>query len=223
MYAKTALFLAAAALANAQTASQLAELNVILGDVKNNLNDYMGLVTSGKISLNDLPAGVLDIGMALASATDDSYTTLYKEVDFDAIAPFLTALPWYSSRLEAELATITGEATSSAATTSSAAATTSSSAAATTSSSASSSAAASSKASSSAASSSAAASSKASSSAATTTVATSAKGSAAAISQITDGQIQATAATVSAQTANGAAKAVAGLGAGALAAAALLL
>ncbi|KAG0653230.1 hypothetical protein C6P44_002230 [Monosporozyma unispora] len=45
---------------------------------------------------------------------------------------------------------------------------------------------------------------------------------AAAISQITDGQIQATA-TVSQQTENGAAKAVAGLGAGALAAAALLL
>ena len=179
MYAKTALFLAAAALANAQTAAQLAELNVILDDVKNNLSDYMNLVTSGKISLADLPAGVLDIGMALASATDDSYTTLYSEVDFDGIAPFLTALPWYSSRLEAELATITGVASSSAAATTSAKA--------------------------------------------STTAATSTKGSAAAISQITDGQIQATQATVSAQTANGAAKAVAGLGAGALAAAALLL
>ena len=110
MYSKVALFLAAAALANAQTASQLAELNVILDDVKDHLSDYMNLVTAGTISLSSLPAGVLSIGMALASATDDSYTTLYKEVDFDGIAPFLTALPWYSSRLEAQLATITGEA-----------------------------------------------------------------------------------------------------------------
>jgi len=178
MYAKTALFLAAAALAQAQTSAQIAELTVILNDVKDNLNSYMGLVTAGTISLADLPAGVLDIGMALASATDDSYTTLYSEVDFDAITPFLTALPWYSSRLEAELATITGAASSSKASSTSA---------------------------------------KASTTAATTT-----KGSAAAISQITDGQIQATA-SVTAQTANGAAKAVAGLGAGALAAAALLL
>ncbi|KAG0654546.1 hypothetical protein C6P44_000915 [Monosporozyma unispora] len=44
-----------------------------------------------------------------------------------------------------------------------------------------------------------------------------------AISQIADGQIQATTATVAQQTENGAAKAVVGLGAGAIAAAALLL
>lgn len=58
--------------------------------------------------------------------------------------------------------------------------------------------------------------------ASTTKASATASAAAQAISQIDDGQIQATA-TVSQQTENGAAKAVAGLGAGALAAAALLL
>ncbi|GES72420.1 hypothetical protein SCEPF1_0949000100 [Saccharomyces cerevisiae] len=72
-----------------------------------------------------MPAGVLDIGMALASATDDSYTTLYSEVDFAGVSKMLTMVPWYSSRLEPALKSLDGDATSTAAPSSSAAPTSS--------------------------------------------------------------------------------------------------
>ncbi|CAI1976457.1 hypothetical protein SEUBUCD646_0E00920 [Saccharomyces eubayanus] len=247
-YAKIALFAAVAALASAQTQEEIDELNVILNDVKSHLQEYMSLAQdpSSGFSLANMPAGVLDIGMALASATDDSYTTLYSAVDFAGVNKMLTMVPWYSSRLEPALKSMMGEAsTSSAAPTSaeaksSSAAPTSteakSSSAAPTSSAATSSSAA---ASSSAASSSAATSSieaKSSSAAASSSakqsasVSSSAKASAtasgsakaSAISQITDGQIQATK-TVSQQTENAAAKAFVGMGAGVMAAAAMLL
>ncbi|SMN19987.1 similar to Saccharomyces cerevisiae YER011W TIR1 Cell wall mannoprotein of the Srp1p/Tip1p family of serine-alanine-rich proteins [Maudiozyma saulgeensis] len=107
MYAKTLLFLAAAALANAQTAAQIAELNVIIADVKDNMADYTSLATSGSLSLSDLPTGIMPLAMAVQTATDDSYTTLYSNVDFDAVATFLTKLPWYSSRLEAAIESAT--------------------------------------------------------------------------------------------------------------------
>ena len=108
MYAKIALFLASAAIAQAQTADQLAELNVIMADVKDHLSDYMGLATSGTISISDLPAGVMPLAMAVQSATDDSYTTLYSNVDFAAVDTFLTKLPWYSSRLQPALESAKG-------------------------------------------------------------------------------------------------------------------
>ena len=78
-YTKIALFAAIAALASAQTQDQINELNVILNDVKSHLQEYISLASdpSSGFSLNSMPAGVLDIGMALASATDDSSTTLY--------------------------------------------------------------------------------------------------------------------------------------------------
>ncbi|KTA96069.1 Cold shock-induced protein TIR1, partial [Nakaseomyces glabratus] len=122
-YSKTAILIAAAAaLVSAQTPQQLDELNVILDDVKSNLSSYMSLVQdpSSGITLANLPAGVLNLGMALASATDDSYTTLYKDIDFDGIVPFLSKLPWYSERLAGKLAKDLGEASSSAAPSSSA-------------------------------------------------------------------------------------------------------
>ncbi|CCF57972.1 hypothetical protein KAFR_0D03240 [Kazachstania africana CBS 2517] len=59
--------------------------------------------------------------------------------------------------------------------------------------------------------------------ASTVSTAAAAASTVAAVSQITDGQIQATTATIAQQSTNGAAKAAAGLGAGAIAAAALLL
>ena len=105
MYSKTALLLTvtAAALINAQTADQLAELNVIVDDVKSHMSDYLGLISSGAVSVSDLPAGVMELALAVQTATDDSYTSLYKDVDVNKLGPFLTALPWYSSRLEPEL------------------------------------------------------------------------------------------------------------------------
>ena len=192
-YTKIALFAAIAALASAQTQDQINELNVILNDVKSHLQEYISLASdpSSGFSLNSMPAGVLDIGMALASATDDSYTTLYSEVDFAGVSKMLTMVPWYSSRLEPALKSLNGDASSSAAPSSSEAK--SSSAA------------------------------PSSTEAKTTSAAPSSTGAkTSAISQITDGQIQATKA-VSEQTENGAAKAFVGMGAGVVAAAAMLL
>ncbi|CAI5221604.1 BTE_HP_G0206140.mRNA.1.CDS.1 [Saccharomyces cerevisiae] len=228
-YIKIALLAAIAALASAQTQEEIDELNVILNDVKSNLQEYISLAedSSSGFSLSSLPSGVLDIGLALASATDDSYTTLYSEVDFAGVSKMLTMVPWYSSRLEPALKSLDGDATSTAAPSSSAAPTSSaapSSSAAPTSSAAPSSSEA--KSSSAAPSSSEAKSSSAapsSTEAKTTSAAPSSTGAkTSAISQITDGQIQATKA-VSEQTENGAAKAFVGMGAGVVAAAAMLL
>ncbi|GFP73096.1 cold shock-induced protein TIR1 [Saccharomyces cerevisiae] len=204
-YTKIALFAAIAALASAQTQDEINELNVILNDVKSHLQEYMSLAQdpSSGFSLSSMPAGVLDIGMALASATDDSYTTLYSKVDFAGVSKMLTMVPWYSSRLEPALKSLDGDATSTAAPSSSAA---KSSSAAPSSSEAKSSSAA-----------------PSSTEAKTTSAAPSSTGAkTSAISQITDGQIQATKA-VSEQTKNGAAKAFVGMGAGVVAAAAMLL
>ncbi|GMM56249.1 hypothetical protein DAKH74_028650 [Maudiozyma humilis] len=222
MYSKIALALAAsAAVANALTTAQSVELETIMSDVESNLSDYISLATDGTISLSDLPSGVLNLGLAIASATDDSYTTLYDAVDMAAVETWLSVLPWYSTRLSSEIAaalyTVTAEASSAAASSAEATSTEASSSAEATSTEAASSAAASSTE----AASSEAASTEASSSAAATTSSSSAAASTT-VSAATSSSVSSTAA-VSQQTANGAAKAVSGLGAGVLAAAALLL
>lgn len=221
MYSKIALALAAsAAVANALTTAQSVELETIMSDVESNLSDYISLATDGTISLSDLPSGVLNLGLAIASATDDSYTTLYDAVDMAAVETWLSVLPWYSTRLSSEIAaalyTVTAEASSAAASSAEATSTEASSSAEATSTEAASSAAASSTE----AASSEAASTEASSSAATTSSSSAAASTT--VSAATSSSVSSTAA-VSQQTANGAAKAVSGLGAGVLAAAALLL
>lgn len=248
MYAKSALLLAAAAAtASALTAAQDEQLNIIFADVGAHLSEYISLVSnpSSGITMSNLPAGLIDIGEKVAvDPSDTSYTSEYTEVDMAGVSAFVTKLPWYSSRIAPKLdaagvpiggeTTITTSSSSSAAekttTSSSVAATSSSSAAEKTTSSSSaaettSSAAAEKTTSSSSAAeatSSAAAEKTTSSAAAATTSSADVKATTQAVSQIGDGQIQATVA-VSQQTENGAAKAVAGLGAGAIAAAALLL
>ncbi|KAJ1546973.1 putative GPI-anchored mannoprotein [Saccharomyces cerevisiae] len=195
-YIKIALLAAIAALASAQTQEEIDELNVILNDVKSNLQEYISLAedSSSGFSLSSLPSGVLDIGLALATATDDSYTTLYSEVDFAAVSKMLTMVPWYSSRLLPELESLLGTSTTAASSTEASSAATSSAVAS----------------SSEATSSAVASSSEASSSAATSSAVASSS--------------EATAtSTVSEQTENGAAKAVIGMGAGVMAAAAMLL
>ncbi|CCD22546.1 SRP1/TIP1 family protein NDAI_0A03890 [Naumovozyma dairenensis CBS 421] len=100
-----AALLGLATYASAQTPTEITELNVLLNDVGSHLEDYMNLATNpdSGITLQNMPAGMLDVGMALASATDDSYTTLYSEVDFAGVQSMITELPWYSSRLRPAL------------------------------------------------------------------------------------------------------------------------
>ncbi|KAK5781781.1 uncharacterized protein PWA37_004689 [Arxiozyma heterogenica] len=232
MNSKTALILAAAAAtASAVTPTQEKQLDIIFADVGANLNQYIGLVSdpSSGITFNNLPAGLMDIGEKVAlNPSDTSYTSDYDKVNMAGVSAFVTKLSWYSSRLAPKLdaagvpiggETTTTSTSSTAKTTSTTAATTSTSSSSSEAKTTSTSAAASSSSSSEAKTTS---TSAATSSSAHKTTATTAKATTQAISQIGDGQIQATA-VVSQQTANGAAKAVAGLGAGAFAAAALLL
>ncbi|CCC71734.1 hypothetical protein NCAS_0I00660 [Naumovozyma castellii] len=252
MYSKIALLLTAAVFASAQTSTQVAELSVLLQDVSSNLADYMSLATTPGtgFSLEDMPSGVLSIGMALATATDDSYTSMYSEVDFAGISSMLTELPWYTSRLKSQIDSILGydmeslaadttaagasTTTAAAASTSAAPTTTSTAAAATssvaTASSTTSTAVASTAAASSveASSSAAAASSvEASSSAAASSKASVVSTKAAVAASSTIAAVSQITdgqiqATVAQQTENGAAKAVVGMGALAAAAALLL-
>ncbi|CCH57914.1 hypothetical protein TBLA_0A01140 [Henningerozyma blattae CBS 6284] len=211
---------------------QVSEMQIILSDVNDNLQDYVGLVGS-----MDIPQALFDLYAIKATATDDSYTKLMAQLDMNQISAMLTVLPWYSSRLEAKVAQF-GEA---AATTTSSKVETISSKVGTISSKVETASSkvetASSKVETTITSSIIASSSKTESSTevaktSTTTIAseTSAtpsgvatstlKEQVAVVSQIGDGQIQA---TVIQQTENGAIKNAVGLGAGLAAAAALLL
>ncbi|KAK5779659.1 SRP1/TIP1 family protein PWA37_002841 [Arxiozyma heterogenica] len=229
--------LAAATLATSNAVQTLAaddekalmlELSVYVRDIANNMQQYLSF--RQQHPNEPYPAVLNTVVLQAAGSSDDSWTTALTGIAPAMVERMLTGVPWYSSRIYPALtskfaqagvvvegidasavATTTASSTSSVAT--STAASTSSSKAASSSSKAASS------------SSKAASSSKATSSSAATTTsaskATSSASNAQAISQIGDGQIQATH-TVSQHT-NGGAKVVAGLGAGALAAAALLI
>ena len=79
------------------TAYDVAELDAIMADAKSHLFQYMLLVMSGKLSMSDLPAGVVDVAMDAIDNKD--YSSLLTEVDFDGVNSMVTALPWYSTRL----------------------------------------------------------------------------------------------------------------------------
>ncbi|CCC71822.1 hypothetical protein NCAS_0I01540 [Naumovozyma castellii] len=212
---KLSILLAAVATASMvsalDTAQQTAELQAIIEDINSHLSEYLGLQTGN--SGFQIPADVLKVYQQVMTykAGDDSYTTLFSELNFDEITQTIVKLPWYSTRLLPAIeAAVPAAASSKAEATTSAAA--SSKAETTTSAAASSKAEATTSA---AASSSAVAKTTVSSAAASSAKAT-------AVSQITDGQAQAPK-TVSQQTANGAAKFGLGCGAAIAGAAALLL
>ncbi|CCH57911.1 hypothetical protein TBLA_0A01110 [Henningerozyma blattae CBS 6284] len=241
-FAKFVAALTVAASAYALSAEdQVSEMQIIMADVNANLADYVGLVAD-----MDIPDALFNLYTEMATATDDSYTKDMAALDMNQISAMLTVLPWYSSRLEGKVAQF-GEAaatTKAEETTTSKVETTSSKAPETTTKTEESSKAPetttkteeSSKApetttkteESSKAPETTTKTEESSKAPETTTKAETTEAPAtktsqstvAAISQITDGQIQA---TVEQQTENGAAKMVAGLGAGVAAAAALLL
>lgn len=205
--------------------AQMLELSVYVRDIADHMQQYLSF--RQKYPNQPYPAILNTVVLEAAGSSGDSWTSLLTGIDPSTVQMMLTGVPWYSSRIYPALTSRFAEAgvvvegidassaAASTSTTSSAAATSSSSSSKAASSSSSAAASSSSKAASSSA---AVTSSAASSSAAK---ATSSASMAQAISQISDGQIQATH-TVEQQT-NGGAKVVAGLGAGALAAAALLI
>ena len=196
--------------------AQLLELSVYVQDIAAHMAQYLSFRQQNPNE--PYPAILNTVVLKAAGSKDDSWTSELTGIAPSMVERMITGVPWYSTRILPALTArfaqegvavqgFDGAAATSAKATSAKATS-----------------AASSKAASSAASSKAA-SSAASSKATTSASAKAASSSAAkaqAISQITDGQIQATK-SIEQQTQNGAAKAVAGLGAGALAAAALLI
>lgn len=119
--------LAASTQAADEWTTEIPFITAFVADLKGNINDYLGLIASG----SSIPPVLLSLYQEISSYTDDSYTTLI-ESDFPitALQGFVTGLPWYETRLSAELAavaTAAAETSSSAAESSSAAPTTSAS------------------------------------------------------------------------------------------------
>jgi ElaB/YqjD/DUF883 family membrane-anchored ribosome-binding protein len=82
-----------ASLAAAQRDEQL---NGIVSDLGAHRSEYLGQIASGNVP----PADLLSLAQEVQTYTDDSFTTLYSEVDLGAVSSYVTGLPWYSSRLE---------------------------------------------------------------------------------------------------------------------------
>ena len=100
---KIAFILSAiASLAVAETAAQTAELQAIISDINSHLSDYLGLETGN--SGFQIPSDVLSVYQQVITYSDDAYTTLFSELDFDAITKTIVALPWYTTRLSSEIA-----------------------------------------------------------------------------------------------------------------------
>ncbi|CAI4064836.1 hypothetical protein SKDZ_09G1510 [Saccharomyces kudriavzevii ZP591] len=185
----TALLAAAAAstkLVSAIGQYEVVEFDAILADVKANLEQYMSLAMDNPNF--SLPSGVLDVYQHMTTATDDSYTSYFTEMDFAQITTAMVQVPWYSSRLVPEILsamqkagidiTTLGGTDSESATTDASSASETSSAAETSSASESSSAAASSSASESSSAAASSSASESSSAAASSSASESAKSSA---------------------------------------------
>ncbi|CAI5069736.1 BTE_HP_G0099600.mRNA.1.CDS.1 [Saccharomyces cerevisiae] len=80
---------------------EIVEFDAILADVKANLEQYMSLAMNNPDFT--LPSGVLDVYQHMTTATDDSYTSYFTEMDFAQITTAMVQVPWYSSRLEPEI------------------------------------------------------------------------------------------------------------------------
>lgn len=85
----------------ADSNAEAIEFQAILSDVNGHLNDYISLAMNNPSFT--IPSGVLDVYTQMTTYTDDSYTTLFSELDMTAINSALSQLPWYSSRLQPEI------------------------------------------------------------------------------------------------------------------------
>lgn len=230
-----------ASIASAMTDEQVQEINAIVKDISANQAQYIGLEVSPPAGFT-MPTELIQLYAKVMTYKDESYTTLLADLDYDALINTITYFSWYSDRLvpalesvrkeynteaaatttkAAETTTKAAATSKAAAETSKAAETTTEAAETTTTKAAETSKAAETTTTKAASSKAAETTTKAASSKAAETT-TKAKATTQAVSQIDDGQIQQTA-SIKTQTENGAAKAVAGMGAGAVAIAALLL
>ncbi|SMN21297.1 similar to Saccharomyces cerevisiae YBR067C TIP1 Major cell wall mannoprotein with possible lipase activity [Maudiozyma saulgeensis] len=80
------------------TAEQTADLLVIINDIESHVSDYLSLETSGSSDFQ-VPPEVLSLYAQINTYTDESYTSLFTELDVAALTATITNLPWYSTRL----------------------------------------------------------------------------------------------------------------------------
>lgn len=202
-----ALFAASASMASALDEALMIEMSVYMADIGANIMQYMSMMKANPNQ--SFPSVMLSAQAEQMTATNDSYLTWFKNLNSAEVEEMVTGVPWYSSRLAPKISKAWAAAgiTEGAAATSVAATTTAATTTAATTSAASSSAAASSAA--------------ASSSSAAASSSSAAASSSASVEQVSS-SASATHA-VSQQTENGANKAVIGMGAGVIAAAAMLL
>ncbi|CDR41441.1 CYFA0S07e02168g1_1 [Cyberlindnera fabianii] len=88
-------FILLALAASFVAADKNSELEGLLADLKANLNDYLSQVSEG----NTPPPQLLSLAQEARTYTDNSYTTLFDQVDINEVKSYVTGLPWYSSRL----------------------------------------------------------------------------------------------------------------------------
>ncbi|KAI0463218.1 hypothetical protein LJB42_003239 [Komagataella kurtzmanii] len=97
------------AIAAAGVQADEALYTVFYNDVTENAQEYLSYIQANTAAgFTDL----LSLYTELATYTDDSYTSIFTEEDFPAseLSSFVVNLPWYSSRIEPEVAAAeTGE------------------------------------------------------------------------------------------------------------------
>ncbi|EIF45508.1 tir1p [Brettanomyces bruxellensis AWRI1499] len=72
----------------------------MFNDIHSNLDQYASLASTQSSAI----AQFIPLYAEAQTYTDDSYTTLVNSALYESISEFVTALPWYSSRIEPELA-----------------------------------------------------------------------------------------------------------------------
>jgi hypothetical protein len=94
-------------------ALQVEFVTALVNDLRSNRGQYLGYVATA----SNVPSGVTQLALAVATYTDDSYTTLIAEQSLDVgqFQSFATQLPWYS-RIEDSLTPLSGGSGSASAT-----------------------------------------------------------------------------------------------------------
>lgn len=80
--------------------SEVNFLTALVSDYNDNKKEYVDFIRTA----TDVPAGLTSLAVAVATYTDDSYTTLLDNsaINVESLMSFATELPWYT-RLEAEV------------------------------------------------------------------------------------------------------------------------
>ncbi|CCH43473.1 Zonadhesin [Wickerhamomyces ciferrii] len=85
--------LAALSLASIALADKTEIINGVYNDINSHLEEYLKII-------DQVPSDLLQLFKQAQTYTDDSYTTLYDNVDLNEVSTFATGLDWYDQRLK---------------------------------------------------------------------------------------------------------------------------